>query len=430
MPLAVYVLGLAIFAQGTSELMLAGLLPEIAGDLDVSIPAAGLLISAFAAGMLIGAPILAVVTLRWSRRAAMLVFLAVFAVTHVLAALTPGYGMLLATRVVGAFVYAGFWAVASVTAIGLAGPASRAKAMSIVAGGLTIATIVGLPAGTVIGQHLGWRAAFWAVAGLSALAMVGVIATIPGGRSERTPELRRELRTMANPALWLAYSTTALSTGAGLVVFSYLAPLLTESTGLSYAWVPAVLALYGLGALAGITVGGRTADARPFTTLRIGLAGLITAAAVLALWTGTAWVAVPAVVAIGVFGFALNPAVNARVFAVAGSAPTLAAAFNISAFNVGITVGPWLGGLAIGAGAGYSSLGWIGAGLGVLALGTVLVASRRAGDSAGVGEGEVDRGLVGGAVGGGPDSRAVGDVVGDHAVDQGADQHLAPVREV
>ncbi|GAB2643035.1 Cmx/CmrA family chloramphenicol efflux MFS transporter [Kribbella swartbergensis] len=377
MPFAVYVLGLAIFAQGTSELMLAGLLPEIAADLDVSIPAAGLLISAFAAGMLIGAPILAVVTLRWSRRAAMLAFLAVFALTHVVGALTPGYGVLVATRIVGAFVYAGFWAVAAVTAIGLAGPESRARAMSVLAGGLTVATIVGLPAGTVIGQHLGWRAAFWAVAGLSTIAMAGVVATIPAGRSDTAPELRGELRTMAKPELWLAYATTALSTGAVLVVFSYLAPLLTDSTGLSAGWIPVVLGLYGVGALAGITVGGRTADARPFTTLRFGLAGLVAASVVLALWTGTAWVAVPAVVAIGAFGFANNPAVNARVFTVAGSAPTLAAAFNISAFNVGITAGPWLGGLAIGAGAGYSSVGWIGAALGVLALGTVVVASRR-----------------------------------------------------
>jgi MFS transporter, DHA1 family, chloramphenicol resistance protein len=415
MPLAVYVLGLAIFAQGTPELMLAGLLPEIAGDLDVSIPAAGLLISAFAAGMLIGAPILAVVTLRWSRRAAMLAFLAVFVVTHVLGALTPGYGMLVATRIVGAFVYAGFWAVAAVTVIGLAGPESRAKAMSILAGGLTVATIVGLPAGTVIGQPLGWRAAFWAVAALSALAMIGVVATIPGGRSDSTPELRQELRTMAKPALWLAYGTTALSTGAVLVVFSYLAPLLTDSTGLSAGWIPVVLALYGVGALAGITIGGRTADARPFTTLRVGMTGVIAASVVLAVWTSTAWVAVPAIVAIGAFGFANNPAVNSRVFTVAGSAPTLAAAFNISAFNVGITAGPWLGGLAIEAGAGYSSVGWIGAGLGVLALGTVLVAS------AGVGERQVDHGLVGVAVGG---------KVGGDAVDQGADEHLAPVREV
>ncbi len=376
MPFAVYLLGAAIFAQGTSELMLAGLLPEISADLNVSIPAAGLLISAFAIGMLVGAPVLAVVTLRWSRRAAMLAFLVVFALTHVAGALTSDYGFLLATRVIGAFVYAGFWAVAAVTAIQLAGPESRARAMSVLAGGLTVASIVGLPAGTALGQHLGWQSAFWAVAAMSALAMVGVIFTIPGGRSETTPELRSELRAIRNPGLWLAYGTTALSTAAILAIFSYLAPLLTDSTGLSAAWVPAVLAVYGVGALIGITTAGRTADRRPFTTLTVALTGLIAAAIALALGAGTPWLAVPAIVLVGAFGFANNPAVNGRVFSLAGSAPTLAAAFNVSAFNVGITVGPWLAGLALNAGAGYPSVGWVGALFAILALGTVLLATR------------------------------------------------------
>lgn len=378
MPRAVYLLGLAIFAQGTSELMLAGLLPELATDLHVSIPAAGLLISAFAVGMLVGAPILAVGTLRWSRRAAMLSFLTIFALTHVAGALTSSYGVLLATRVAGAFVYAGFWAVASVTAIELAGPQARAKAMSILAGGLTVATIIGLPAGTLLGQHLGWRAAFWAVAALSVLAIAGVVTTIPRGRSATVPQLRQEVRSMANPQLWIAYGTTALSTGAILVIFSYLAPLLTETTGLSEAWVPVILALYGVGSLIGITVSGRTADRRPFRTLVVSLAGVVAAAIVLALATSTAWLAVPAIVLVGTFGFATNPAVNSRVFSVAGSAPTLAAAFNISAFNVGITVGPWLGGLALDAGAGYSAVGWIGATLATLAAATIPMALRTA----------------------------------------------------
>ncbi|MEU8225295.1 Cmx/CmrA family chloramphenicol efflux MFS transporter [Kribbella sp. NPDC048915] len=376
MPRAVYLLGLAIFAQGTSELMLAGLLPEVSTDLGVSIPAAGLLISAFAVGMLVGAPILAATTLRWSRRAAMLAFLVIFALTHVAGALTSSYGVLLATRVASAFVYAGFWAVASVTAIELAGPDRRAKAMSILAGGLTVATIVGLPAGTLLGQHLGWRSAFWAVAALSALAIAGVLATIPGGRGHNVPALRAEVRTMRKPRLWLAYATTALSTGGVLVIFSYLAPLLTETTGLAQWWVPVVLALYGVGALIGITVSGRTADRRPFSTLTVSLAGVIVAAIVLALATSTPWLAVIAIVGIGTFGFATNPAVNARVFSVAGSAPTLAAAFNVSAFNVGITLGPWLGGLALDAGAGYPAVGWIGAGLAVLALGSLPLAIR------------------------------------------------------
>jgi DHA1 family chloramphenicol resistance protein-like MFS transporter len=379
MPIAIYVLGLAIFAQGTSELMLTGLLPELSQDLGVSIADAGLLISAFAVGMLIGAPVLAVVTLRWPRRTALLTFLAVFALTHVVGALAPNYEVLLATRAVGAFVYAGFWAVAAVTAVGLVENDRRGRAMSIVAGGLTVATIVGLPAGTAVGQHLGWRAAFWCVALMSTAAMAGVLATVPRTTPDRTdaPRISAELRAMANPRLWLAYSTTALSTGALLVTFSYFAPLLTDVTGLSEGWVPAVLALYGAGALIGITIGGRTSDERPFATLLIGISGLIALSVGIALWAGQPIVAIALITLLGAFGFATNPAVNTRVFSLAEGAPTLAAAVNISAFNVGITVAPWLGGIAIEAGTGYAALGWIGAAIGTLALLTVILAATR-----------------------------------------------------
>ncbi|WP_256256821.1 Cmx/CmrA family chloramphenicol efflux MFS transporter [Nonomuraea pusilla] len=376
MPPAVYVLGLAIFAQGTSELMLAGLVPEMAADLHVSIPEAGLLISAFAIGMLVGAPVLAAATLRLPRRTALLSFMAVFALSHVAGALTSSYAVVFATRVVGAFVYAGFWAVAAATAIGLVPVTARARAMSVVAGGLTVATIVGLSAGTFIGQHLGWRAAFWAVAALSALAAAGVLATIPGGRPEGdSPSLAGELRALADARLWLSCLMTALATSALLVSFSYLSAMLVETTGLDAAWVPAVLGLYGVGALAGITVGGRVADARPFPLLYAGVAGLVVTSAALALTAGVAAAAVPLVGLLGAFGFATNPALNTRVFALAKGAPTFAAAMNVASFNVGITVGPWLGGAAIDAGLGYPSVAWIGAALGVAALGSVALAA-------------------------------------------------------
>jgi DHA1 family chloramphenicol resistance protein-like MFS transporter len=249
--------------------------------------------------------------------------------------------------------------------------------MSIVTGGLTIATIVGLPLGTVLGQHLGWQSAFWTVAGLCVLAMSGVLATVPSDRPDAasTPRLADEIRVLRNARLWLAFGTTALVTATILVVFSYLAPLLTRATGLPAGAVPTVLALYGLGSFIGITIGGRFADALPFHTLFISITGLIVLSAVLAL-TATVPVAAIAVVALlGGFGFAANPALNARVFGLAGDAPTLATATNFSAFNVGITAGPWLGGLAIDAGAGYPALGWIAVATGALALVTVLVAA-------------------------------------------------------
>ncbi|MEV4671894.1 Cmx/CmrA family chloramphenicol efflux MFS transporter [Actinomadura sp. NPDC049382] len=378
MPLAVYVLGMAIFAQGTSELMLAGLLPEMAADLGVSVPDAGLLISAFAIGMLAGAPVLAVLTLRWPHRRTMLAFLAVFVLTHAVSALAPGYWLLFAMRIVGAFVYAGFWAVAAATAVALVPQNARGRAMGVVAGGLTVAAIVGLPAGTMIGQHLGWRAAFWAVAAMSAVAMAGVAATIPAGRTGgAAPRVRAELRAVAVPRLWLLYGTTALATSGLLVTFGYLGALLTETTGIAEAWVPGVLALYGIGALIGITAGGRTADTRAVPTLYAGFAGLTVVSVLLALTAESPVPVVALVFLLGFVGFATNPTLNTRAFGMVDGAATLVAAGNVVAFNIGITVGPWLGGLALDAGMGYPATAWIGAALGIAALGAIALGQAR-----------------------------------------------------
>lgn len=368
MPLAIWIIGFGIFAQGTSELMLAGLLPEMAADLGVTIPQAGGLISAFALGMLVGAPVLAILTLRWPRRFALLVFLTVFVLTHVVSALTDSYGLLFAMRFVGAFAYAGFWAVGGSTAMAMAGPERRGQAMSIVAGGLTVATVLGLPAGTWVGQHLGWRGAFWAVAILTTLATVAVIAAVPALRSESPPRVRDELRGLTPPRLWLSYAMTAVATTALLGTFSYLAAMLLETTGLDSAWVPAVLFGYGLGALIGIAAGGKAADRIPRATLGIGFTGLLVTSLLLALTAHHAGAAVALIFVLGLLGFSTNPALNSRFMAIAPNAPTLAVSGNISAFNVGITLGPWLGGLALAAGYDYSVIPAIGAAIAGIAL--------------------------------------------------------------
>ncbi|WP_433412082.1 Cmx/CmrA family chloramphenicol efflux MFS transporter [Microtetraspora malaysiensis] len=368
MPIAVIIIGFAIFAQGASELMLAGLLPEIASDLGITIPQAGLLISAFALGMLVGAPVLAVVTLRWPRRRAMLAFLAIFILAHVAGAVTASYAMLFASRFIGAFVYAGFWAVGGSTAMALVPENRRGRAMSVVAGGLTVATVIGLPAGTWIGQHLGWRGAFWAVVVLSVLAMAAVLVKVPDLRPDRPPRVRDELRGLATPRLWLSYAMTAASTAALLGTFSYLGAMLIEVTGLDARWVPAVLLTYGVGALIGVVIGGRAADARPLGVLAVGFTGVLATSILMAL---TARHIVPVVIVVfllGLAGFGANPALNSRVFGLAPAAPTLAVAGNTAAFNVGVSVGPWLGGIALTAGLGYPAVPWIGAGLAVLAL--------------------------------------------------------------
>ncbi|WAL98515.1 Cmx/CmrA family chloramphenicol efflux MFS transporter [Streptomyces sp. Je 1-369] len=388
MPLAVYIIGLGIFTQGTSEFMLSGLLPGMADDLGVSIPDAGLLISAFAIGMVVGAPLLAVATLRWPRRTALVSLQAAFVAAHVVGALAPGYAVLFVTRVIGALAYAGYWGVAVATAVALVPADAKARAVAVVAGGLTLATIVGVPAGTLLSQVSDWRAAFWAVAAATAVSAVCTLLFVPGGRGGRVsrgdrdgrgageqPSVGAELRAMARPQLWLSYAVTAFAFGAVIVTFSYLAALLTEVTGVPEGWVPAVLALFGVGGMAGIVIGGRTGQTRPLGTLGAGLGALAVFSALLALTAHVTAVVIALVLLLGFVGYVTNPALQSRVFALAPGAPTLVGATNTAAFNVGNTVAPLLGGLAIDAGHGYASVAWVGAVLAAVGAAGVLWAA-------------------------------------------------------
>ncbi|MGW7052127.1 Cmx/CmrA family chloramphenicol efflux MFS transporter [Streptomyces sp. NPDC054887] len=377
MPLAVYILGLAVFALGTSEFMLSGLLPPIAADMDVSIPRAGLLISAFAIGMVIGAPLLAVATLRLPRRTTLITLITVFGLGQVAGALAPSYELLFASRVVSAFACAGFWAVGAAVAIAMVPVNARARAMAVMIGGLSIANVLGVPAGAFLGEHLGWRSAFWAVGAASALALVGVVTSIPRiPLPERKPRLGKELAIYRDGQVWLAITITALAAGGVFCAFSYLAPLLTDVAGLEAGWVPTVLALFGIGALVGTTVGGRVADAHLFGVLISGIAASTVFLVVLALFASGPVVAVALSFLLGLSAFYTAPALNARMFNVAGAAPTLAGATTTAAFNLGNTGGPWLGGTVIDSGFGFASTAWAGAAMTVLALVAVVLSLR------------------------------------------------------
>ncbi|MGW6062749.1 Cmx/CmrA family chloramphenicol efflux MFS transporter [Streptomyces sp. NPDC055189] len=380
MPPAVYIVGLGIFTQGTSEFMLSGLLSGMAADLGVSIPDAGLLISAFAIGMVVGAPLLAVATLGWPRRTALVSLQAAFVVAHVIGALAPGYGVLFVTRVISALAYAGYWGVAVATAVALVPPAAKGRAVAVVAGGLTLATVVGVPAGTVLSQYSSWRAAFWAVAAATVVSLVCTLLVVPGGQGGRgeagRTSVRAELRGMARPQLWLSYAITAFAFGAVIVTFSYLAPLLTEVTGVPEGWVPAVLALFGVGGMVGLVIGGRTAEVRPLRTLGLGLGALALFSALLALTAESTVVVIALVFLLGLVGYVTNPSLQSRVFTLAPAAPTLVGATNTAAFNVGNTLAPLLGGMTIDAGLGYASVAWVGAALAAAGAVAVLWAAR------------------------------------------------------
>ncbi|WP_443075844.1 Cmx/CmrA family chloramphenicol efflux MFS transporter [Streptomyces sp. TRM 70351] len=359
--------------------MLAGLLEPMARDLGVSIPRAGLLVSAFAVGMVVGAPVLAAATLRLPRRTTLLVLLAVFGLGQVAGAVAPTYGLLFASRVVSALACAGFWAVGAAVAISLVPVTARARAMAVMVGGLSVANVAGVPAGAFLGQHFGWRAAFWAVAVLSALALVGVFALVPRTAAPTgadRPVLRRELRIYRDGQVWLALAVTALNAGAVFALFSYLSPVLTDVAGLDESWVPTVLGLFGAGALLGTAIGGRVADAHLFGTMYLGIAASGVVLAVLALTAQSAVAAVGLALLLGVTAFFTAPALNARMFNVASAAPTLAGATTTSAFNIGNTLGPWLGGLVISAGWGYPAVAWTGAVLAAAALVLTVFAAR------------------------------------------------------
>lgn len=373
MPFAVYVLGLAVFAQGTSEFMLSGLLSGIAADLGVSLSAAGLLTSAFAVGMVVGAPLMALFSRAWPRRRALLLFLAVFVAVHVVGALTPGYGVLLATRFVGAIANAGFWAVALSTAVAMVPDRLKGRAAAVVVGGVTIACVVGVPAGAVLGESWGWRSAFWAVAIVSLPAFVAVLRTVPGGRGGTDVgadpvSVRDELRVLTGPRLRPVLLMMALVQGATFCAFSYLEPLLTREAGLGAGWVPVSLALFGAGAFAGVTVAGRFADAHPVAVVATGMAALTAGWSALATAAGSPVLTLALIPLLGLLAFGTGTALITRVLGLAPGAPTLAGAFSTTAFNLGATVGPWAGGLALDAGFGYRAPVGVSAALMVLAL--------------------------------------------------------------
>lgn len=276
-----------------------------------------------------------------------------------------------------ALACAGFWAVGAAVAVAMVPVNARARALAIMIGGLSIANVLGVPAGAFLGEHFGWRSAFWAVAVASAIALVGVVTLVPAiPLPDQRPRLAREARIYREPQVWLSITIVALAAGGVFCAFSYLAPLLTDVAGLDDGWVPTVLALFGIGALIGTAVGGRIADAHLFGVLLTGTAASTVLLVALALLAESAVAAVLLSFLLGVSCFYTAPALNARLFNVAGAAPTLAGATTTAAFNLGNTGGPWVGGVVIDAGHGFASTAWAGGAITAAAIGTTAVSLR------------------------------------------------------
>ena len=377
---AVLAMGLGGFSIGTGEFVIMGLLPEVARDMGVSIPQAGHLISAYALGVVVGAPVLAVLAAHWGRRALLMALMAVYALGNFASALAPGFGALAALRLVSGLPHGTYFGVAALVAAALARPNQRARAVGWVMLGLTSATLVGVPIAATLGEHFGWRAAFAFVGAIAVAAVVLVHRWVPAMPAPRGASPLRELGALARRQVWFTLGIGAIGFGGMFSVFSYIKPTLIEVAGMPQAVVPLALSLFGLGMVAGNLVGSRMADKALMPTVGKLLAWSI---GVMVLFVPAAHHPVTAALATFMLGtlVALGPALQIRLMDVAGDAQTLAAALNHSAFNAANALGAWLGGLAIAAGLGWTSTAWVGALLGLGGLGMfawALASERRA----------------------------------------------------
>ncbi|GLP67334.1 MFS transporter [Streptomyces sp. TUS-ST3] len=347
LPFVVLVLSAGTFLMGTTEFVIAGLLPEIAGDLNVSVSQAGLLITAFAAGMIVGAPAMAIATLHLPRRSTLILALVVFSLGHLAAALSSSFALVLAARVVTALATGTFWCVGAIVATTAAGPAATSRALSMLLGGLTVATVAGVPLGAWLGQLSGWRGPFWVLAALSAGAAAVVGRFIPADERREAPSVRAEFAVLRDVRVWLTLSAMTLLMGGVLATYTYVSPLLTERAGIPAGAMPMVLIGYGLGALLGTTVGGRLGDRHPLATLITSAATTTLVLLLLTLLSPSPVAAVILVTLLGMTGFAATPVLGALALRFSSSAPNLVSGLSGSAPNVGIAVGSWTAGIAL-----------------------------------------------------------------------------------
>jgi DHA1 family inner membrane transport protein len=366
-------LAIGAFGIGTTEFAPMGLLDVIARDLNVSIPKAGLLVSGYALGVMLGAPLLTLTTARLPRKTLLIAMMALFTLGNLLSAIAPSYAVLLAARVVTSFCHGAFFGVGSVVAASLVGPERRGTAVATMFMGLTIANIGGVPLATWVGQHAGWRTAFGGIAVIGLVAIVALALALPTIAAPEKHDLRASLAVMKRPAVLIALATTVLGSSAMFTVFTYIAPILASVTRVGPGTVTVALVIYGVGLTIGNYLGGLFADRALRRTLIIVLIAL---AALLTLFAVTMRSTVPALATIfawGIATFALVPALQSRLMQVAREAADLAAAVNIGAFNLGNALGAALGGAVIGAGLGYPLVSIAGAVMALAGLGLVLL---------------------------------------------------------
>ncbi|WP_144762969.1 MFS transporter [Curtobacterium sp. 9128] len=378
MPAGLIALALGGFGIGLTEFVITGLLPEVAADFGVSETTAGWLVTGYALAVIVGALGLTAATTRLPRKAVLIGLLVLFVIGNTLSALAPTYGVMMTGRVVAALCHGAFFGIGAVVASEMVAREKRASAVALMFTGLTASNVLGVPFGTFLGQALGWRATFWAIAAIGVVALIGVAVLVPAPESTTAPSLARELGAFRSGQVWLSLGVTVLGYGGMFGAFTYIAYTLTAVSGFTSAAVPWLLVVFGLGLFVGNWAGGRLAARSIDGTLIAVLAGLTVVLALFAAVASNPVLTVVALVLMGAFGFATVPALQTRVMQYADHAPTLASGANIAAFNLGNAFGAWVGGLTIAAGLGYTSPIWAGAAITLAGLALVAVAASAA----------------------------------------------------
>ena len=375
MPAGLIALALGGFGIGLTEFVITGLLPEVAADFGVTETTAGWLVTGYALAVIVGALGLTAATTRLPRKPVLIGLLVLFVIGNTLSALAPTYGVMMTGRVVAALCHGAFFGIGSVVASNMVAREKRASAVALMFTGLTASNVLGVPFGTFLGQAMGWRATFWAIAAIGVVALVGVALLVPATKEDAAPSLVRELGAFRSGQVWLSLGVTVLGYGGMFGAFTYIAYTLTAVSGFASAAVPWLLVVFGLGLFVGNWAGGRLAAKSIDRTLLVVLASLTVVLALFAVVATNPVLTVVALVLMGAFGFATVPALQTRVMHYADHAPTLASGANIAAFNLGNAFGAWIGGLTIAAGLGYTSPIWAGAAITLAGLALVAVAA-------------------------------------------------------
>lgn len=361
-------LAIGAFAVGVAEFGPIGLLPVIAGDLDVSIPAAGVVVSAYAFGVMVAVPLVTLSTGRVPRRTLLMAMSSIFILGNILSAVSLNYEMLILSRVIASINHGAFLGVGSIVAAGLVAPERRAAAVGTMFMGLTLANIIGVPAATWAGDYLGWRAAFWGIAAIGVVQLIAVRVALPDLPGNKTANVRSELRVFMQRNVLTALLMTVMSATALFTVYTYIAPILQTEANASINFVMAMLVASGVGMTLGSWLGGKFADFSVDLTIIGSVVIVVIMLGAFALFMSNIYVSAVIIFVWGAVSFALVPPIQVRVMSAASGAPTLASAANIGAFNLGNAIGAVLGGWVINAGLGYPAVALVGAGMAVITL--------------------------------------------------------------